>query len=330
MITGTDLRRLATALALSFAVSLAVCHAQTSAQEPQTVDPQARIMTVGVHTFAPSSFMPDPFIRTFARNSLGFGVSPSVEIPPVEIGGQQYSFSSGQLVFAKLQFEFQTAIRPWLAFDVQINVLARLANETIPLISQGVVLTGGYEFGGLFEVYRTDELTLALSAGATSDATTDVDFQRFIDAVADSGEITPDNALVTTTPSVLAFGEFRLAYSINELVGLMFQAKFAYGEGLERDSPNKWYNTFAAVLDLNPSRGWDTPIGFGLGLKTRTNPAGSQESGDNITSFLGRISYVGAKDFNLALDLSYETIPLDNLPEKASFISAVIDMRLVF
>jgi len=330
MITGIDLRRRAIALVLSVAISLAVCHAQDSAQELNTVDPQARALTIGGHTFAPSSFMPDPFIRTFARNSLGFGVSPSVEIPPVEIGGQQYSLSSGELIYADLEFEFQTAIRPWLAFDVQVKVLARLANETISLISQGVVITGGYELSGLFEVYRTDKMTLALSAGATSDATTDVDFQRFIDAVADSGEITPDNALVASTPSVRAFGELRLAYSFNELMGLMFQGRLGYGEGLERDAPNKWFHTYAAVFDINPSRRWDAPIGFGLGLKTRTNPSGSHESGDNITSFLGRISYVGARDFNLALDVSYELIPLDNLPEKASFITAVIDMRLVF
>lgn len=330
MIPGNDLRKRAAALALCVTVSLSLCHAQEPVHSDGSPDSLTRTMTIGGHTFTPTSFLPDPFIRTFARNTLGFGLSPSVDIPPIEIGGQQYSLKSGELVFALFQFEFQTAIRQRLAFDVQMSVLARLANETIPLISQGVVLVAGYEVGTLLEVYRSEKMTLALSAGATSDGTTDVDFQRFMTAALDTSEMTPDEALVATTPSVRAFGECRLAYSISELLGIMAQAKFAYGEPQDRSSFNKWFNTFTAILDVNPSRQWNAPVGFGLGVKTRTNPAGANENGQNITSVFGHISYVGARDFNLGLDIAYDLIPLANLSEKAKFFSAVIDMRLVF
>lgn len=330
MITAIELRKRVTALALCVTASFSLCHPQDVVHSDGSLDSLTRIMTIGEHTFSPTSFIPDPFVRTFARNTLGFGISPSVDIPPVEIGGQQYALKSGELVFALFQFEFQTAIRQRLAFDVQMNVLARLANETIPLVSQGVVLIGGYELGVLLEVYRSEKMTLALSAGAISDGTTDVNFQRFLSAVLDTAEMSPDDALVASIPSVRAFGEFRLAYSINELLGFIVQGKFAYGEPQDRSSSNEWFNTFAAVLDVNPSRRWNAPVGFGLGFKTRTNPLGSNANGENITSVFGHISYVGARDFNLGLDLAYDMIPLRNLSEKAGFFSAVIDMRLVF
>ena len=289
-----------------------------------------RGMTVGGHTFSPTASMPDPFIRTFARNSLGFGRTPNLEIPLVEIGGTPYTWNSGNLIFSLIQFEFQGALREWLAFDAQINVTGRLANETIPLLSQGVVLITGYELGALFRVHRSEDMTLALAAGATNVGVTNVDLRRFISAIIDSNALTPNNFLVASTPSVHVFGEVRVAYGFNDLFGIMGQARLAYGEAAQRQASDRWFMTFAMLLDLNLQRRWNAPIGFAFGVKTSTNPGGANEDGRSIASFVSRVSYLGARDFELGVDLSYNRIPVTSLPDKTTFLAATIDMRLLF
>jgi len=286
---------------------------------------------VGGHSFSPTSFMPDPFIRTFARSSLGFGASPELKIPPVEIGGVQYELKTGQLVYALLEVEFQSALRPWLALDIQVNVNGRLANETISLLSQGVVLVSGSKLGFLFQAARTKDLTLAVSAGAYVGSLTDVNIGRFTSALMDSGVITPENAVSTTTPAVLAFTGIRGAWAINELVGILFDGELGYGEDPSDRRSDRWFYTLAAVADLNMTHQWKTPIGFSLGAKTETNPAGSNDAGENIISFFAGINYLGAQDFDLGVDLSYSLTPVPTLPgEKTQFLAAIIDMRLIF
>lgn len=289
-----------------------------------------RGMTVGGHTFSSTASMPDPFIRTFARSSLGFGFTPNLEIPLVEIGGTQYTWDSGKLIFSLIQFEFQGALREWLAFNAQINVTGRLADETIPLLSQGVVLITGYELGVLFRLHRSEDMTLALAGGATNNGVTNVDLRRFISSIIDTNAITPENSLVTSTPSVHVFGEVRVAYGFDDLFGIMGQARLAYGEAAERRSSDRWFTTLAVLLDLNLQRRWDAPIGFAVGAKTSTNPGGANESGRSITSIVGRVSYLGAQDFELGVDISYNRIPVTSLQDKTSFLAAVIDMRLLF
>ena len=330
MIKRMSLWRCLWSITLAAVVVCGASQAQEAEGGTPSEDLQVSTMTLGGHSFSPTSFLADPFIRTFARTSMGFGFTPNLEIPLVEIGGERYSWNSGQLIYSLLQFEFQAALREWLAFDAQVEVTGRLADETIPLLSQGVVLITGYELGALFNVHQTEAVTVALSAGATSAGLTDVNVGRFISALIDTGAITPDNSLVTSTPSVRAFAGLRLAYGINDLLGFLVQGNVSYGEAPQRRSSDQWFGLFAAVLDLNLSKRWNTPIGFGIGFKVNSNPGGSSEVGQTITSVLGHISYVGARDFNLGLDLSDNLVPVRSLPEKASFFAAEIDMRLVF
>jgi hypothetical protein len=315
---------------LAFALALEVAGAQDQATEPTSAAFDPPTMTVGGHAFSPTSFMPDPFIRTFVRNSLGFGISPEFDIPPFEVGGREYSLKSGQLVYALLEFEFQAALRPWLAFGAQITVNGRLATETLSLLSQGVVLINGYRLRALFDVARTKNLTIAVSAGAGNGGLVDISLARFITAFVDSGAITPENELVSSTPSVYTFSEIRLAYGVNDLLGFLFTGELAYGEDPADRRSDRWFVSLAALADFNMKRRWGAPIGFSLGARTKTNPTGREEAGQNVVSFLARVSYVGSRDFDLGVDLSYDIVPIATLPQKVKFISAVVDMRLIF
>ena len=173
-------------------------------------------------------------------------------------------------------------------------------------------------------------MTCALSVGATSLGVTDVDLQRFVRALTDTGQITPDEELVTSTPAVQAFVDARAAYGFNDLFGLTAHARVLYGEAAQRSSSDRWSTMFGLMLDINPSQRWGAPVGFGIGIKTDNNPRGGNESGKRTTTIFGRVGYLGTRDFDLGLDIAYTRIPLQSLPERHVFISAVIDMRLVF
>jgi hypothetical protein len=171
---------------------------------------------------------------------------------------------------------------------------------------------------------------LSASAGTVNSGLTDLHVGRFVEALLDTGEITAENALVTTTPSMKARAGLRFAYGMNDLLGFMIEGDVAYGEAPQRGNPYRWFGMLGAVLDLDLTHRWNTPIGFGLGFRTRSNPTGPQGSGDYVQSYLARISYVGASDFDLGLELTYDFIPVRAFPEKVAFISGMIDMRLVF
>lgn len=289
-----------------------------------------RGMTLGAHAFSPTTFIDNPFVRTYVRNSLGFGLTPNLRIPLTEIGRTEYSWNTGQLLYALMRFEFQGELREWLALKVQVNVTGRLANSTIPLITQGVVLVSGFELGGLFTVYRSSDVQLSLSAGVLNAGVTDVDIRRFVNALIDSGQLNPEVALVTSTPAMRAFTDARLAYGINDLFGIMAQARLLYGESTDRSTSGEWFSSFALFLDLNPSLRWDVPVGFGIGAKTHKEPGRANEGSRSLQSIFGRVGYVGAMDFDLGLDLSYTWIPLGTSPEKTAYVSAIVDVRLLF
>jgi hypothetical protein len=293
-------------------------------------DAAPRIGVLSGHTFIPSSFIRDPFIRTYFRTGLGFGSTLDFTQPVPTVNGKPLLGPTGDLLFALLDVEYQYTVRPWLAVRGRLSVIGRMADETPALISQGVTLATGFDLGWLFRVTSSERFAASGSLGVKNTATTDVYLQRFIEGIIDNGEILPGNKLVLTTPTLRGSAGVHGAYVLSHLTGLTVSGIVDYGESTDRGKTDGWYYSVSVALDFNMHADGGTPIGFVIGGRTGSAP--DIQAADSRTSqaIFGRIAYTGAEEFALGLDLGYQFIPVRDLAEKQNFLSAVVDIRLYF
>jgi hypothetical protein len=286
--------------------------------------------TLASHTFVPSTFMRDPFIRTSLMTGLGFGLTPALETPPVEINGVPVESVKGSLLFALMGFEYQQEIRDWLALKGNVRVAGRLADETRPLLSQGVTLFAGFDLGWLFRVMESERTFLSGSLEIRNASLTDVYLKRFIEGIIDSGGVSHSNQLVETTPALQGGGGLHAAHAFSELVGLTVNADLFYGESTDRSAGQLWSYLVRAAVDFNLLCDGGPPVGFVLGatVGSTLDIPGAEEKATQ--TFFGRIGYTGSREFALGLDLAYELVPIRNIENRQGFVSAVIEIRLYF
>jgi hypothetical protein len=291
---------------------------------------ETRIGVIAGHTFIPSSFIRDPFIRTYFRTGLGFGSTINFTPPVPTVSGKPILGPTGDLLFALLDAEYQYALRPWLAVRGRLSVVGRMADETPALISQGVTLYYGFDLGWLFRVASTERLSASGSLGVKNASTTDVYLQRFIEGIIDNGAILPGNRLVLQTPTLRGTAGFHGAYALNHLTGVTISGTLDYGESLDRSAPDRWFYSVSVAMDFNMHSDGGTPIGFVVGGRTGSAPDIQATDSRTSQAIFGRIAYTGAEEFALGLDLGYQFLPIRDLPEKQNFLSAVVDIRLYF
>ncbi len=284
----------------------------------------------GAHTFVPTTFIRDPFVRTYLRTGLGFGMTPALETPPVVIDGASVEGLKGSLLFALMAFDYQHAIRDWLAVRAALKVIGRLADETRPLLAQGVTLYGEFELGWLFRVMQSERTFLSASLEIRNSSVTDVYLQRFIEGIIDSGGISRGNHLVEVTPAMQGGGGLYMAYAFSDLAGLTANANLYYGESSDRSKGEAWSYLVRAAVDFNLSSTGGPPLGFVVGASTGSLLEVSGKGDATTQTIFGRIGYTGSREFALGLDLAYDLVPIRNAESKQGFMSAIIDIRLYF
>lgn len=282
------------------------------------------------HAFIPSSFIKDPFVRTYFRTGLGFGSTANLTVSTATVNGKPVVGVTGSLLFAVLEAEYQYALRRWLAVRGRLNVIGRMADETPTLIAQGVTLVSGFELGWLFRAAESERFSASGSLGIKNSSTTDVYLQRFIDGIVEAGEILPGNRLVQSTPTLRGTAGLHGAYALSHLTGVTITGNLDYGESMTRGEAEKWYYSIAVAFDFNLHSQSGVPVGFVVGGRTGSAPDLQGVEKGTVQNIFGRIAYTGAEAFALGLDLGYEFFPVRDMPEKQNFLSAVVDIRLFF
>ncbi len=138
---------------------------------------------VGSHSFTETVDVPSPFVRSFIRNRLGAGMAFDFEIPPIEIGGEPISGLQGDLLFAILDFEYQYAIKDWIAIRARVLANGRLGSDTLSLLSEGVTMATGFEFGWLVRLRESEKTAFSLDLNLANRSFTGVNISRFVDDI---------------------------------------------------------------------------------------------------------------------------------------------------
>jgi len=286
--------------------------------------------TLNKHRFIINSRLGSPFIDSYLETSIGAAQSMDLKIPQLTIDSVKVPEVRGELVYSSLGFEFQQAIREWMAFRVRVEILGRLGTKAGTLISQGVNFSGGYEFGWMFKLMQSRKFILSGEAQVSNQSVTTVDIKRFVEGIIDSGKITKSNQLVGTTPFVTGGGALNCAYAFNETYGFTGNLRVRYGESVKRGNDDDWYLEYGAAFDANLLPGTKVPIGFLLGFYHHSLTASTQQISREPNDILFQINYTGRDDLGLGLEGSYQFYKPEGFENSIKFIYLNLNMRYFF
>ena len=282
------------------------------------------------HKFIINSNIGSPFIETFIENRIGAGQTIDLDIPTIRLSGGEVVQLKGELVFTALNFEYQQKIKDWMAFNANIVVSGRLGNKAGSLISEGVNVFTGYQFGWLFKLYKNKEMMLSGTLDVTNNSVTLVDLNKFVQGIIDSGKITKDNKLVEEIPGLRAGGGLRGSYAFNQTFGFTGFVNLRNGESADRDNANRWFFNFGLAFDADLMPKQKVPIGFLLGFYSLDFAGAEEALANDPKNIIFQINYTGKDDLNLGLGVNYQTYKPVNFDRSINFVNIVLGLKYFF
>jgi hypothetical protein len=263
--------------------------------------------TLGEHYFTPVQAVKSPFILTYIRTSLGVGRISNIRYPLLDVGNEQYLLLQGDLYAAQLSFEYQHAVKSWLAVYMEFGLLGRLGSNFAALMSEGVNYATSFNIGWMMEIMRREKFSLSASFGVTNGDHSFISIQNFVLEIINQ---TPDASLVKSNNPLFGTVGIRAAYGVNELLGLNFLSDLGYGEPIQRELGNKVFTVTGINADLNFSSMVKTPVSLSLGYTYSNYPRGNNDITYNSNIAFIQLNYIGRTNFIMGLEfkMSDETV----------------------
>jgi hypothetical protein len=300
-------------------------------QTPANREDQTKRPRLGNHKFVISPLVRDPFIKTHIRNTLGIGNAYDLEIPVLEIGGETVYGLRGDLLFALLDFEYQNAVKDWLAVWGKFGVVGRLGTGVQTLLAQGITAGIEFELGWMFKFLRTERTMLSGTLNLSNSNGTVINLAEFINDIIEKGELAPENELVRKRSYLRGGGGLRFAWAASDLFGVNLIGEGAYGESIDRRDKNKLFVKFGGSVDFDLKSRTSVPLGFALGFVFDSFPSGGDNTiDDNLKTTFLRIAYTGREDFLVSLDATWLRLPLRQLNQTLNGGITSINMRYYF
>ena len=320
-------------LAISVLVPSQVASQQALQDTTESSDayaaPRATAPVLADHRFTSTSFILSPFIRTRFGNSLGIGSSSGLELPPVVIGGNEYRFETGELLFATLDVEYQHAVKEWLGVSAGFRLVGRLGTETSSLLYQGVTVASGFQLGWLMRVWQSDDMLLSSSIRLTNTSFTVVDLVGFIQGIVDDVP-TSENKLMVSGPLTIGQTGLHYAWAVSQMVGVTAAANIGYGDSPDRQRGSEWYADGGAVVDFDLRDKLSAPLGVAAGVRWKSVPDIDESLEGNVKALVARLDYIGRPDFNLGVEITSQWQGVRNVDESLRFTTATMDFRYYF
>ena len=293
---------------------------------------QVKVPHLGNHRFVTNPTVRDPFIQTHFRNTLGVGEAFDMKMPILTVGDETLWGFRGNLMFVKLDFEYQYAFKKWMAIFINFDIYGRLGSGVQSLLAQGMTASVNTEFGWMFRLYQSERILLSATANLWNSSGTIVNLYDFLTGIIEEDGLTPENHLVRRRPYLRGGGGLRYAWATSDLIGMNAIAELGYGESVDRRMENRLYHRLgvSADLDINRTK-FHVPIGLAFGVAYDSFISGNDNTvaGDLVTLLL-RIAYTGRPDFILSLDVMGSRLPLKQLNQDVNMVVSTINMKYFF
>jgi len=281
---------------------------------------------LGGHAFMPNNYVRDPFITTFVRNSVGIGQAMDVQIPLAVIEDDTLLGLQGDILYATLDFEYQHAIRPWLAARGEVTVLGRLGTNVGSLLASGLTAATGFEFGWLIRLFQGERTYLTGTLNLANANFTAVNIRGFVEDIVAGRSA----SLVRTTPSLRGGGGLRFAWAASPFFGVTALANLGFGESVDASPDDKAFVIAGGTLDFDLLAVSSVPLGVLVAGRytnfPETGDAGSTDSyGGNV-----RVAYNGRSDFIIGLDIGFERVDSRFLDQTLDLGTLGVNLRYYF
>jgi len=253
------------------------------------------------HTFLSTDLVPDAFVRTYVRNSLGYAAAANLQYPALVIDGDTLVSPEGNLAYATLAFEYQHAVKDWIAVRIAIDGSTRLGTQLVSIVSNGVTLSAGYELGWLVRVHESKRTMLSGSLGISQKSYTQVDVKGFVEDVVAG---TPNPKIIDDVPALRSQAGAHFAWAVSRPFGVTAILKGSYGETPWRDSGDGWGYDYGAVADFDVGAAWHVPLGVAMGYRQVSSPTLTTEMTGAARYGVLRIAYNAQPDFIVGVDMT--------------------------
>lgn len=253
------------------------------------------------HTFVSTDLVPDAFVRSYVRNTLGYAQALDIQYPPVVVKGDTLLTLDGSQIYAILGFEYQQAVRDWIAMRVGVGARTRIGTQVSSLLAEGVTVNGGLELGWVARLRQTRNTSLCGTVTFSNQTITVIDIQQFTQDVIDG---VPNAKLIDDVPTIRTSGGLRFGWAVSPPFGVTLLAEGSYGESPQRGETESWEYVLGASADYDCRPKLKVPIGIAIAYRQTSQPlVVTEEAGDVYESVL-RIAYNERPDFLIALDLT--------------------------
>jgi hypothetical protein len=251
------------------------------------------------HTFVSTDLVPDAFVRSYVRSSLGYAEAASIDYPPLVIHGDTLKVLNGSLSYATLGLEYQAALRNWIAMRIGAALLSRLGTEGSSLANEGVTVSQGYDFGFLAKLRQTPNSMLCGSIAVTNQSVTIIDVKQFAEDVANG---VPNARLLDYLPVVRSNAGLRFAWAASRTFGVTLLGVASYGDAPRRQERTSWGWDLGASVDYDAGPAHGIPVGAALGYRLTSQPGVNVADNGNSSQTVLRIAYTGKRDV-VAVDM---------------------------
>ena len=303
-------------------VGLLLVATPAAAQQAAT---EVKLPRLGNHTFVVNDLVDDPFIKTYVRNSVGLGTLSDFDVPLAVIDGDTIIGFKGDLLFALLEFEYQHAVKDWIAAHGAFRLAGRLGTGVQSLLASGVTAANEFQLGWLIKLLRSERAMLSGSLNINNGDVTAINVLRFVEDIIDDQPA----SLIRTTPSLRGGGGLRFAYGLSPLFGFTVFGELGYGESVDRNAASDWYYKAGGGLSLNLNGRTSVPLGFSVGFRGESLPVAADIDND-IVELLFRIAYTGREDFSISIDVNYGDLPATGLRGNPRLATLRLNLRYYF
>jgi len=281
--------------------------------------------------FIPSDVIPDPFITTYFKSSVGAGAALDLKSYVKDLNGNVIDTLSGRLSYISGDLQFQYAFSDWLAINGSYGGAGRLGNNTYTILTSGISYAAGFTLGGKVRIWENKEMILSGSIDYKSSDVFLYSIYDFVKKVVEAGSIDAisQGKLLEKDKINSLFLNLNYAFAPTDWCGLLAIA--GWGSANTFNTKTRGNNRFglAASIDLDNVKYIGIPIGVLVSAKYNK----FSESGENAsnTIILGlRIGYTGHKDFDIGIENTYQSLNYRMSDVKINTILTALKIRYFF
>lgn len=292
---------------------------------PTTAE-ESPIPRLGDHTFVPVMAITEPFLTTHIQTSVSLATTVNSTTPIYSlIDSTVVGTTDNEQFLTSVGFEYQHAVKEWLAVGVSIGAAGRLGTETNTLLSDGITGALGYNFSWKLRLHRSRSVFVSGSVGMGNRNATFINLLDWAEGLLVGTNV----PLVRTRNSLRGGGGVHAGWGLNRRFGLLGSAYVDYGESFDGRGENSWFTDVRLAMSYDAAQDIKAPLGLAITGGHYENHE-SADADRGVWFWSTRIAVQSRSDFSIGLDLEHSYYDSKNQDHDLQISQITIDMRYFY